>query len=242
LMDLGSGRERGSTPGEGLAGTPLYIAPEVITGRSGFTIRSDIYSIGVLLFFLLTGTYPVVASDLAALLQAHERGERRSLESVASGLPHWLLKTVERAIDPRPEGRYESAHALAADLTAMKPHRTLVRDATDNDSNTKVHDLCVRGNTLIERRGMANAQLAVELFQRAIALDRGSAAAHAGLLTEAFPSRRRIRSYGRRPKPPWRSIRCCPPHMSRWHGRMRTTATGAAPTRRSKKPFDLVRT
>jgi tetratricopeptide (TPR) repeat protein len=181
LMDLGSGRERGRTSGDRLSGTPLYMAPEVILGESGFTVRSDVYSIGVLLFFLLTGTYPVVASDLAALRRAHERGERGALESLISGLPVSLLRAVERAIDPRPERRQESAHALAADLTAATRSGTRASDAAEDLSCPDAHELCVRGNALIERRGMANAQLAVQLFQRAIALDPGCAAAHAGL-------------------------------------------------------------
>jgi tetratricopeptide (TPR) repeat protein len=181
LMDLGSGRERGPASGDRLSGTPLYMAPEVVAGENGFTIRSDIYSIGVLLFFLLTGTYPVVASDLGALRRAHERGERRPLESVTSGVPPWVLDAVERAIDPRPERRHESAHALAADLTASTRGGAMPSTAAEADGDPDAHDLCVRGNALIDRRGMANAQLAVQLFQRAIALDRGCAAAHAGL-------------------------------------------------------------
>jgi tetratricopeptide (TPR) repeat protein len=181
LMDLGSGRERGQASGGRLAGTPLYMAPEVVMGESGFTVRSDIYSIGVLLFFLLTGTYPVVASDLAALVRAHERAERRSPESVTSGLTPSLLRVVERAIDPRPERRHESAHALAADLIATTRSGTTPSAAAENDRDRDAHDLCARGNALIDRRGVANAQLAVQLFQRAIALDPGCAPAHAGL-------------------------------------------------------------
>jgi serine/threonine protein kinase len=111
LMDLGSGRERGRSSGDGLSGTPLYMAPEVVLGQSGFTVRSDVYSIGVLLFFLLAGRYPVVASDLAALRRAHERGEHRALESVTSGLPVSLLRAVERAIDPRNDDMKAPTHS-----------------------------------------------------------------------------------------------------------------------------------
>jgi eukaryotic-like serine/threonine-protein kinase len=116
LMDFGSGRDRTGTSDADLAGTPLYLAPEVLTAASSPSIQSDIYSIGVLLFFLLTGSYPVTGVDLPALREAHERVERRSLKALAPGVPRRLLQSVERAIDPEPAHRPASAQALAAAL------------------------------------------------------------------------------------------------------------------------------
>ena len=119
LMDFGSGRDRGGTSGADLVGTPLFLAPEVMAGTRSPSVQSDIYSTGVVLFFLLTGTYPVTGVDLSTLREAHARGERHSLNSVAPGVPRRLRRCVERAIDPRPERRYESADALGADLAAL---------------------------------------------------------------------------------------------------------------------------
>ena len=51
LMDFGTGRDRSATSEAGLAGTPLYLAPEVLSGASAPTVQSDIYSTGVLLIF-----------------------------------------------------------------------------------------------------------------------------------------------------------------------------------------------
>ena len=130
LMDFGSGRDRSGTSEADLAGTPLYLAPEVLSGGSPPSVQSDIYSPGVLLFFLLTGTYPVTGADLATLRHGHERGERRSLKTVAPKVPRRLRLAVERAIDPRAKRRHESADALSADLAALIPRPRIVRLAS----------------------------------------------------------------------------------------------------------------
>ncbi len=132
LMDFGSGRDRSGTSEAALAGTPLYLAPEVLSGGSPPSVQSDIYSTGVLLFFLLTGTYPVTGADLAALRHGHERGERRSLKTVAPKVPRRLRLAVERAIDPRAKRRHESADALSADLAAVIPQSRLVAAGVRN--------------------------------------------------------------------------------------------------------------
>ena len=117
LMDFGSGRELADT-GSGLAGTPLYLAPEVFGGVEA-TARSDIYSVGVLLYYLLTRSYPVQGSDFRALRLAHQRGERTDLRTARPDLPPKLIHVVDRAIDAQPERRPRSASALAAELGAI---------------------------------------------------------------------------------------------------------------------------
>jgi serine/threonine-protein kinase len=113
LMDFGTGHERTTRPNARLAGTPLYLPPELLSGQVPASTHSDVYSIGVLLFFLLTGTYPVVAVDLEQLRAAHARGERRWLQSLRADLPQPLRLVIEQAIDPDPSRRYPTAAALA---------------------------------------------------------------------------------------------------------------------------------
>jgi hypothetical protein len=125
LMDFGSGREFVDKSSMRLAGTPLYLAPELLDGKEA-TIESDIYSLGVLLYHLLTGSYPVRARALSDLRRAHERGERASLRTVRPDLSPKIARIIERAIDPQPERRYASSNALAADLAALKARRRLV--------------------------------------------------------------------------------------------------------------------
>jgi serine/threonine protein kinase len=84
LMDFGAGRELSiepAAPGSDFAGTPIYLAPEVFAGASR-TTASDIYSLGVLLYFLVTGSYPVEGATRSEIRRFHDqRGSRRPLRT-----------------------------------------------------------------------------------------------------------------------------------------------------------------
>ena len=115
-MDFGTGRASADDRTR-TAGTPLYLAPELFAGEQR-TVRSDIYSVGVLLYHLLTRSYPVAAQSMPELRRLHERGERRSLRSVRQDLPSNLADAIDRAIDSQPSRRHASAAELAASLIA----------------------------------------------------------------------------------------------------------------------------
>ncbi len=120
LMDFGTGRELEDDAPSDLAGTPLYLAPEVLEGQPA-TVRSDIYSLGVLLYRLVTGSYPVYSGTVRGVRLAHQCGEQIAVRSARRDVPPKLARAIERAIDPRAEGRYASADRLCADLAAMEP-------------------------------------------------------------------------------------------------------------------------
>jgi TolB-like protein len=126
LMDFGTGRELSASSAAALAGTPLYLAPELLRGGEA-TIRSDIYSLGVLLYHLLTGAYPVRARTIQDLRVAHDRNERATARSARPDLPSKLARVIDRAIDPEPEKRYPNADALRADLSALTRRFPAVR-------------------------------------------------------------------------------------------------------------------
>jgi TolB-like protein/Tfp pilus assembly protein PilF len=122
LMDFGAGQSVEGDPLRGVTGTPLYLAPEVLDGEQA-TVRSDIYSLGVLLHYVLTGGYPVTATSLSELRLAH----RRRTEAWESGkhrldsrIPSSLRPLLERALDPKPEGRQERVTALAEELRGLQ--------------------------------------------------------------------------------------------------------------------------
>jgi serine/threonine protein kinase len=121
LMDFGTGWEVGdaSASDSSSAGTPLYLAPEVLRGGSA-TIQSEVYSLGVLLYRMLTGTYPVRARSLPELRSAHERRERGEAVGTRHNIPRRLGRIITRAIDSRPERRYESVDALAGAIAALE--------------------------------------------------------------------------------------------------------------------------
>jgi len=127
LTDFGTGWEvsEGSAGTGSLAGTPLYLAPELLRGGDT-TIHSDIYSLGVLLYHMLTGTYPVFARSLPDLRLAHEHGVRTEAVETGPGLPPRLGRIIERAIDPCAERRYDNADALAAALATLKPRPSII--------------------------------------------------------------------------------------------------------------------
>jgi len=127
LMDFGTGSEMSEafSSASAFAGTPLYLAPELLGGGEA-TIQSDVYSIGVLLYRMLTGTYPVRAANVVDLRVAHERGERADVLAIRRDVPQRLARIIERALDPDAKRRYESVDALAAALAALQPRRAFI--------------------------------------------------------------------------------------------------------------------
>lgn len=121
LMDFGAGRRHTAKDAPGIvdfSGTPLYMAPELFERRAA-TAASDLYSLGVLLFRLVTGQYPVEATTLAEVLCAHADGTRRSLHDLRPELSTAFVQVVEKALDGRPEGRFDSAGAMARALAGI---------------------------------------------------------------------------------------------------------------------------
>ena len=107
LMDFGAGRElkRVADRTERISGTPMYLAPEVLRDGTA-SPRSDVYSLGVLLFYLVTGRYPIEVRSLRELREKHERGTRRLLCDERPDLPDAFVAVVERALEPDPERRF----------------------------------------------------------------------------------------------------------------------------------------
>lgn len=127
LMDFGAGQyvhASGAAPSGRLTGTPLYLAPELLRGGEA-TVRSDIYSLGVLLFHLVTAQYPVTATSLDDLRQAHVEGRRLRLHDARPDLADDFARVVERASHPDPDRRYASAGAFQEALA-----RSLGLDST----------------------------------------------------------------------------------------------------------------
>jgi hypothetical protein len=132
LVDFGTADEMlpdGEVPAY-LIGTPLTMAPEVLDGQPA-TGSSDVYGLGVTLFRLLTGRYPVQAETIDALRRAHATGAKVSLRSVAPSVSPRLARVIERALEPSPGKRWPSADAFrrALDDVADPTRRIRARAA-----------------------------------------------------------------------------------------------------------------
>jgi serine/threonine-protein kinase len=131
LMDFGTGRDLSGPRSEGqdFAGTPAYLAPEVFAGRSR-SKQSDIYSLGVLLYYLVSGRYPVDGDTRTDIHEKHRAATPpRPLRDIRPDLPDPFIRVVERALKPSPEDRYVSAGtfetALADAIAAPPPARAV---------------------------------------------------------------------------------------------------------------------
>lgn len=118
LMDLGA-RESllevtSAADGQNL-GTPFYMAPELFDNPHA-TKATDVYSLGVLLFFLLTGRYPVEADSIAALRDAHARRKRQLVADLRPDVPPALARAIDRACAASPADRYKTAAELQSAL------------------------------------------------------------------------------------------------------------------------------
>jgi eukaryotic-like serine/threonine-protein kinase len=115
LMDFGAGVAAEAGDQRDVAGTPMYLAPEVFTGQPASPV-SDIYSLGVLLYHLVTGVYPISGATRAAIEQAHAEGRFRRLRDARPDLPDGFVSAVEAALSFDPGRRCQTAgemeHAL----------------------------------------------------------------------------------------------------------------------------------
>lgn len=99
-------------PGDGLLGTPLYLAPEQWRGEAA-TVRSDLYSLGAVLYQLLSGEAPHDGASIAEL-RARVGGPIRPLRELARSIPSLLADAVERCL-----GRWEQRPRSAGELCEL---------------------------------------------------------------------------------------------------------------------------
>jgi predicted Ser/Thr protein kinase len=118
LMDFGAGLSQEFDDGR-TVGTPFYMAPELFAGAPA-TVVSDVYAVGVLMFYLVTGEHPYVAATTDELRRAQLRGAPRSVLDVRPDLSLGYARIVARALTVEPGMRYRSAASLLHDLNVAR--------------------------------------------------------------------------------------------------------------------------
>ncbi len=124
LMDLGAAVDLARDDSSLGEGTPLYLSPERVAGREA-TPADDVYALGVVLYRLVTGRYPVDARSWADLIAR----PRTSLRDARADLPADFVRAIDRALSDDPSARFATAGELERALAGATttPHTRTTR-------------------------------------------------------------------------------------------------------------------
>ena len=123
VTDFGIARaaDGGETAVGELVGTPEYMSPEQAAGEA-VDARSDVYSLGVVAYYMVSGQLPFTAPTIQAVLAKQLTQAPPPVESIAPGIPRTLANAIDTCLIKDPSRRFQSAEALS---DALAP--TLVR-------------------------------------------------------------------------------------------------------------------
>jgi len=135
LKDLDQGM-RGITDENTVIGTPNYISPEQCTGQA-VDPRSDIYSLGVILYEMLTGRTPFASQNTSTVLLRHLQEPPAPPSRFRAGLSRELEHTVLRALAKNPSQRFSSAAQFAEHLSAaVRSSQLYIEEAREEFDET----------------------------------------------------------------------------------------------------------
>ena len=122
VADFGIARAIGLASGNSLTakglpiGTAAYMSPEQAQGSTGGDPRSDVYSLGCVLYEMLTGRMAFGGASLREVLAKQASGQPTPVQTVRPEVPDAVAAVVTRALAKQPEQRYQSAGEMAAEL------------------------------------------------------------------------------------------------------------------------------
>ena len=113
-----------------IVGKWLYMSPEHTTNQK-LDHRSDLFSLGVIMYLLLTGNMPFARADPKEMVKKIRAGQYAPLEQAAPDLPKGLALVVQRLLAPNPEDRLQTGQDLVAALTEITRSYGIESSATD---------------------------------------------------------------------------------------------------------------
>jgi hypothetical protein len=120
ITDFGIATLAGGAGDGVVAGTPQYMAPELLTGKTA-TTKSDLYALGLILFEIFTGKRAYEARTIGELKQLHDTGMLTTPSSIVRDLDPAVERVILRCLEKDPEKRPASALTVAAALPGGDP-------------------------------------------------------------------------------------------------------------------------
>ena len=143
IMDFGIARSlkiKGTTGAGVMIGTPEYMSPEQVEGKE-VDQRSDIYSLGVILFEMVTGRVPF-EGDTPFIIGVKHKSERpRNPRELNTQLPEDLSRVILRCLEKDKEKRYQRAEELRAELTRLEEEIPTAERAIPKKKPTKSREI-----------------------------------------------------------------------------------------------------
>jgi serine/threonine protein kinase/tetratricopeptide (TPR) repeat protein len=118
IIDFGLVKREGVSGGKKILGTPYYVAPETILG-SQIDRRTDLYSLGVVLYHLVTGAPPFRGSSNIEILKCHVEKEASPPHEARRNLPPELSEVILRLMAKKPQDRHQSALEVVEHLNSV---------------------------------------------------------------------------------------------------------------------------
>lgn len=118
VLDFGiakSNQIQGLTTDGSILGTPEYISPEAIMQKP-VDIRSDIYSLGMVMYEMFTGQLPFSGQNIMAIIRQHLYNDAEPPSTLNPDLPDELEEIILRAIEREPENRFQSVAEMVSEL------------------------------------------------------------------------------------------------------------------------------
>jgi serine/threonine protein kinase len=122
---------------EGVAGSPAYMSPEQVLGQD-LDPRSDLYSLGAVMYEMLCGQRPFRAGALGKLLRQVVQSAPEPLVEMRPDLPAELVAVVERALQKEPGNRYRNGAEFAAELTRVHQKLRVAQSDIDDEERFAV--------------------------------------------------------------------------------------------------------